>query len=147
MNKIVIRYHTHQELTNKNGQTEMSRHLRKRERPHNQKRTTKKPKANTNKRTKIKFRKSKGHMNREKTTLSSLRNIELRIVKMETNKKILPYISSNNIAELNELIYAEEKLVNEKTGIPSKSKKKKIKAMMGNLSGNADKDLRKQEKR
>ena len=52
-------------------------------------------------------------MNKEKTTLPSLRNIEWRTVKMDTNKinQVLPYISMNNITELNELIYAGAKLI------------------------------------
>ena len=68
-------------------------------------------------------------MNGEKTTLPSLRNIEKRTVKTETEKinQALPYISTNNITELNALIYTGEKLVCEKIGIPSKSTKKKIK--------------------
>ena len=46
-----------------------------------------------------------------------------------TNKinHILPYIPSNNITELIELIYAGAKLVCEKIGIPSKSTKKQSK--------------------
>ena len=46
-------------------------------------------------------------MNSEKTTLPSLRNIEWRTLKTETNKinQILPYISTNNITKLNEQIY------------------------------------------
>ena len=65
-------------------------------------------------------------MNRGKTILPSLRNIEWRSVKRETNKinQVLPYISTNNITELNELIYARAKFVCEKSGIPSKSMKK-----------------------
>ena len=68
-------------------------------------------------------------MNSEKTTLPSLRNIEWRRPKIETNKinQVLPYISSNNIIELNELIYTGTKLVCEEIGIPSKSTKKKSK--------------------
>ena len=68
-------------------------------------------------------------MNCEKTTLPSLRNIEWRTLKIETEKinQILPYIPTNNITELNELIYAGAKLVCEKIGIPSKSTKKMIK--------------------
>ena len=64
-------------------------------------------------------------MNSEKTKLSSLRNIEWRTLKTETNKinQILPYISTNNITGLNELIYAGAKLVCEKIGIPSISTK------------------------
>ena len=59
-------------------------------------------------------------LNSEKTTLPSLRNIEWRIVKAEANKmnQVLTYISTNNITELNELIYAGAKLVCEKIGIP-----------------------------
>ena len=61
----------------------------------------------------------------EKTTLSSLRNIEWRTVNAEMNKinQVLSYISTNNITELNELIL----LVCEKIGISSKSTKKKSK--------------------
>ena len=68
-------------------------------------------------------------MNSEKSTLPSLRNIEWRIVKTETNKinQVLPYISTNNITELNELIYAEGKLICEKIGISSKSTKENSK--------------------
>ena len=45
-------------------------------------------------------------LNSEKITLPSLKNIEWRIVKAETNKvnQVLTYISTNNITELNELI-------------------------------------------
>ena len=41
-------------------------------------------------------------MNCEKTSLPSLRNIEWRTVKTETNKtnQVLPNISTNNIIEL-----------------------------------------------
>ena len=65
-------------------------------------------------------------MKSEKTTLPSSRNIEGRIVKIEKNKmnQELTYILTNNIRELNELIYAGAKLVCEKIGIPSKSTKK-----------------------
>ena len=47
-------------------------------------------------------------LNSEKTNLLSLRNIEWKTLKTETNKinQILPYISTNNITELNKLIYA-----------------------------------------
>ena len=59
-------------------------------------------------------------MNREKITLPSLRNIKWRTVKTETNKinQVLPYISTNNITELNEVINAGAKLVCEKIEIP-----------------------------
>ena len=65
----------------------------------------------------------------EKTTLPSLRNTEWRIVKAETNKlnQGLTCISTNNITELNALIYAGAKLVCEKIGIPSKITKEKSK--------------------
>ena len=65
-------------------------------------------------------------MNSEKTTLPSLRNIEWRTVKTETNKinQVLPHISTNNITESNELIYAEAKVICEKIGISSKITKK-----------------------
>ena len=61
--------------------------------------------------------------------LPSLRNIEWKALKIETNKinQVLPYISTNNITELNELIYAGANLVCEKIDIPSKSNKKKSK--------------------
>ena len=47
-------------------------------------------------------------MNSEKTTLPSLRNIEWRVLKTETNKinQILTYISTNNVTELDDLIEA-----------------------------------------
>ena len=41
--------------------------------------------------------------------------------------QVLTYISTNNITELNELIYAGAKLVCEKIGIPSKNMKEKSK--------------------
>ena len=83
MNKIVIHYQTHQELKNKNSLTEMNHQLWKMETPHNQ--------------TKVNLESLKGIMNREKTTIPSLRNIKWRTVKTETNKinKVLPYISAN----------------------------------------------------
>ena len=60
-------------------------------------------------------------MNSEKTNLPSLRNIEWRALKIETNRinQILPCISTNNITELNLLIYA---------GKTSKSTKKQSKS-------------------
>ena len=65
-------------------------------------------------------------MNSEKTTLPSLRNIEWGTVNTETNKinQVLPYISTKNITELDELIYTGAKLVREKNGIPSKTRRK-----------------------
>ena len=71
-------------------------------------------------------------MNGKKTTLLSLRNIEWRTVKtgIEKINQVLTYISTNNITELNELIYAEAKLLGEKIEVTSKSTKKKIKTGM-----------------
>ena len=68
-------------------------------------------------------------MNGEKTILPSLRNIEWKTLKIETTKinHILPYIPTNNITELNELIYAGAKLECENIGIPSKNTKKQSK--------------------
>ena len=68
-------------------------------------------------------------MSSEKTILPSLRNIEWKTLKIETNKinHILPYIPMNNITALNELIYAGAKLVCENIGIPSKSTKEQQK--------------------
>ena len=78
---------------------------------------------------KLVLRNLKRILNSEKTTLLSLRNIEWRIVKAETNKvnQVLTCISTNNLTELNELIYAGAKLVCEKIGIPSKITKEKSK--------------------
>ena len=68
-------------------------------------------------------------MNCEKTNLPSLRNAEWRTVKTEKNKinQVLPYISTNDITKLNELIYEGAKLFCEKSWIPSKSTKKESK--------------------
>ena len=65
-------------------------------------------------------------MNSEKTTLPSLRNIEWRTVQTETNKitKILSYILTDDITELNELIYSGAKLVCEKLGSHQKAQRK-----------------------
>ena len=87
-------------------------------------------------------------MNSEKTNLPSLRNLEWRTLKIDTNKinQVLPYISTNNITELNELIYAGAKLVCEKIGIPSKSTKKKSKPRWEIRLETKIKNLRKQTK-
>ena len=65
-------------------------------------------------------------MNSEKTTLSSLRNIEWRLVKAQKNQmnQVLAYISMNNLTELNKLIYVGVKLVCQKIGSPQKAQKK-----------------------
>ena len=86
-------------------------------------------------------------MNIEKITLPS-RNIEWRIVKAETNKvnQVLTYISTNNITELNELIYVGVKLVCGKLGIPSKITKEKSKPEWEFRLETQIKNLRKQAK-
>ena len=87
-------------------------------------------------------------MNREKTNEPSLRNIEWRTFKTETNKinQMLPYISTNNITELNVPIYAGAKLVCEKIGIPTKSTKKQSKPGWEIWLETQIKNLRKQAK-
>ena len=97
---------------------------------------------------KVNLENLKRNMNSEKTTLPSLGNIEWRTVKTEKNKinQVLPYISMNNITELNELIYAGVKLVCEKIGIVSKSTKKKPKPGWEIRLGTLIKNLRKQAK-
>ena len=87
-------------------------------------------------------------MNSEKTTLPPLRNIEWRTVKAKTKKvnQVLTYISTNNITELNELIYAGVTLVCEKNGIPSKSTKEKSKPRWEFRLETQIKNLRKQAK-
>ena len=64
-----------------------------------------------------------------KTTLPSLRNIEWRTVKMESENinQVLMYISMNNITKLNELIIAGTKLVCLIIGFPLKCTKEKSK--------------------
>ena len=76
-----------------------------------------------------------------KTTLLSLRNIEYRTLKTETNRinQMLPYISTNDITELNDLIYAGVKLVYEKIGVPTKKYEETVKTRMGSSTGNPDK--------
>ncbi len=68
-------------------------------------------------------------MNSEKTSIPSLRNTEWRTLKTETNRtnQMLPYISTNNISELNDSIYAGAKLACEKIWVPSKTTKKQLK--------------------
>ena len=62
-------------------------------------------------------------MSRENTILPSLRNLELRTVKMEMK---LTYISTNNIIQLNEVakLNAGAKFVCEKIVMPLRSTKK-----------------------
>ena len=65
---------------------------------------------------------------------------------MNKINQILPYISTNNITELNELIYAGAKLVCEKIGIPSISMKKQSKPGWEIRLETQIKNLRKQAK-
>ena len=78
---------------------------------------------------KINLENVKRIMSSKKTTQPSLRNIEWKTLKIEMNKinHILPYMPTNNITELNELIYTAAKLVCEKIRIPSKSTTKQSK--------------------
>ena len=75
---------------------------------------------------KINLENGKRIISSEKTIIPSLRNIEWKTLKIKTDKinLILPYIPTNNITDLNELIYAGAKLVGEKIWIPSKIMKK-----------------------
>ena len=105
----------------------MNSQLRKIETPHNEiTHNQKNPEQTLAQKQNVNQESLKGIMNGEKTALPSLRNIEWGT---ETNKinKVLPYILTNYLTELNELIYAGAKLVCEKIGIPSKSTKKKSK--------------------
>ena len=77
--------------------------------PHTQKihyHATKKKKLSQEQ--KINLENVKRIMSSEKTLLPSLRNIEWKTLKIETNKMnhILSYITMNNTIELNALIYA-----------------------------------------
>ena len=87
-------------------------------------------------------------MNSEKITLPSLKRIEWRIIGTEKNKvnQVMTYVSTNNISELNELIYAGAKLVCEKCGIPSKTMKVKSKPEWEFPLETQIKNLRKQAK-
>ena len=118
----------------------MNHQLRKMETPHNQtthKQTIHKQKLSEKK---LNLKNLESIINGGKNTLPSLRNIKWTTVKTETSKidQALTYISTNNIAELNELIYARAKLVCEKTGILSKSTKKN-QNQEGNFDRNSDK--------
>ena len=68
-------------------------------------------------------------MSEKKTTLPSLRNQEWRTVKSKTEKvnDLLINIPTNDIMDLNDLIYAREKLVSEKIGVPMKTTDRKLK--------------------
>ena len=68
-------------------------------------------------------------MSEKKTALPSLRNQDWKTVKAETEKinDILSNISTNDITELNDLIYAGAKLVCENVGFLLKNTKRKSK--------------------
>ena len=53
-------------------------------------------------------------------------------------KALLTHISTKNIAELNELIYARAKLVCEKKLVSPKEHEQKLKSWRGNSTGNAN---------
>ena len=111
----------------KDNQTKKNRKSRQMKTLHSQTilyQTTKKKHYHKNKRQIIEN--VKRIMNSERIILPSLRNIEWKTLKTETNNinHKLPYIPTNNITEINELIYAGAKLVCENIGIPSKSTKK-----------------------
>ena len=88
-----------------------------------------KPEQTLSQEQKLNLENLKTIMNSEKIPLSPLKNIEWKIVRAETNKvnQVLTYLSTNNMTELNELIYAGAKIVCEKIGILSKSTKEKSK--------------------
>ena len=87
-----------------NSLTEMNRKLIKIDTPPTH--THKQLRANTDARTRNEFRKYKENYGWKKTTFPSVRNIEWRMVQAETGNinKVLIYISTKNITELNELI-------------------------------------------
>ena len=68
-------------------------------------------------------------MSEKKTTLPSLWNQNWRTVKYETKKvnDLLTNISTNDITELNDLIYAEAKLVCEKNWGLLEDRRQKVK--------------------
>ena len=62
-------------------------------------------------------------MFKKKSTFPSLRNQDLKTVKAGSQKvnELLTYISTNNIKELSELIYAGAKFVWDKIDVPLKN--------------------------
>ena len=100
---------------------------------------TKQP--NTNTRTKVNFKKFKENFKQwKKPTLPSLRNIEWRIVKAETNKvnPVLTYIPTNNITfKWTNLCWSKISL--RKHWDPLKKHGSKVKTRMGISTRNSDK--------
>ena len=125
---VIIHYLAHQISTNKNNPSKMNLQLRKMETQPNTAQQNN-PEQTLTQEQKLILRNLKRILNSQKTTLRSLRNIEWRIVKVETNKvnQVLTCISTNDITKLSELIYAGTKLVCEKIEIPSKITKGKSK--------------------
>ena len=74
---------------------------------------------------KIKVDLIKKIMTEKKTALPSLRSQDRKKVKVEIEKinKLFTIIQTNNITELNELIYAGTKLVCDKIGVPLRNSK------------------------
>ena len=74
---------------------------------------------NNKKRKKINIENLKRIVSEKKTRLPLLRNHDWRTVKAETEKikEFVAHISTNNITELNEQIYAEVDSVYEKIGV------------------------------
>ena len=73
-------------------------------------------------------------MSEKKTTLSSLRNQDWRIVKSETEKvnDLLTNILTNSIAELHDLIYTGAKKKKKNNRGPFEDHRQKIKTRLGN---------------
>ena len=69
----------------------------------------------------------------KKNAMTSLRNQNWKAVKAETEKikDLLTNIPTNNITELNDLIYAGAKLVCWKIGVPQKNTNR-VQTRMGN---------------
>ena len=138
INKTIIQYQTHQVVSDKNNSTKKNNKLRQMKTPD--------PKLPSNQAEtlsqgqKINLENMKRIISSEKTILPSLKNIEWKTLMIETDKIniILPYLPTNYITELNELIYAAAKLVCEKIGISSKKARKTVKTGMGNSTGNAN---------
>ena len=76
--------------------------------------------ANTDPRGKMNVNTIRRILSEKKTTLPSFRNQDWRSVKSETEKvnDLLTNLLTNDITELNNLIYAGAKLVCEKIGVP-----------------------------
>ena len=107
MNKIVILYQTHQVLTIKNSLTEMDHQLRKKSLKTKQ-HTSKQHREITNTRTKSKSRKFKENYERGKDYLTITKKHRMKNNQDRNGKiyQVLTYKSTNNITELNEVIYA-----------------------------------------